>query len=150
MALTQRRFRFNYQRFAVGDSSGKIKVEVSADGGSHWAELDVIRLDTTDSGPVAVSYDITEYAGMYTQIRFRGDRNTSGYRSISIDNVSIEYQTGVDALVSADDYLEVISADCRPCPRRYRHRGYRGSRRYRRQWHVSGKTTHCNLRCHRR
>jgi hypothetical protein len=93
---------FNWRRKNLDRGEDYVVFEVSPDGGLNWHELDRFKGDADDFGMHRGDYyDITEYAGTDTQIRFRAAPGLGGQDEVFIDNVTIQSwrDTGVQVPV---------------------------------------------------
>ena len=101
---------FNFRTDTGVDATDRIAVETSADGGATWTLLDNIT-GITGATSATRSYDIGAYATANTQIRFE---ITSGYTGSSetfyLDNVQIQYTTGID--LGGASAFSIDSASC--------------------------------------
>ncbi|MCP4426223.1 MAG: S8 family serine peptidase [Chloroflexi bacterium] len=85
---------FDYRRYRLDRSSDYIAIEVSADGGASWTELDRFVGAATDSSYQFTSYDISGYATANTVIRFSASSSLGSYDYLYVDNLQIEFVTG--------------------------------------------------------
>ena len=82
---------FNWRRRNLDRGEDFVVFEVSPDGGQNWHELDRFKGDADDYGMHRGDYyDITEYAGAETRIRFRAAPGLGGQDEVFIDNVTIQ------------------------------------------------------------
>lgn len=85
---------FVYRRDGLDDSSDYVTVDVSANGGSSWTELDRFAGSATDSDYVSASYDISAYLASNTRIRFLSSSSMGGSDKVWFDDVQISADTG--------------------------------------------------------
>jgi len=114
---------FEYSRYGPDDYYDYVAVQISADGGSSWTELDRFAGPGDDYSYIPVSYDISAYSTANTAIRFISSPWLGYSDQIFFDNVQIEYQrddiggptsatsSSVDVQVSqsSDDAEECLS-----------------------------------------
>ena len=93
---------FDYQR---KDELGAryVTLEISADGGETWTELDRFTGPGTDETMLPASYDLSDYLAASTRVGFFTSPDL-GKRELYVDNVQIEYDEGKTSLV----YLPLI------------------------------------------
>ena len=83
---------FDFQLLGVLESSDRVRVQVSDNGGAGWTTLETFDGD----GPTVGSrnYDISGYANANTQIRFRiGDEFQGPDEFFAVDNVEISFSS---------------------------------------------------------
>ena len=85
---------FDYRREGLDDAADYVAVEVSNDGGAMWTELDRFTGPATDGAMIAVSYDISSYAGANTAIRFISSASLGLDDKVYFDNVQIDASGG--------------------------------------------------------
>jgi MSHA biogenesis protein MshQ len=86
---------FDYRRDGLDDSGDYVRVDVSANGGSSWTELDRFEGPATDGSYTSVNYDITSYIASNTRIRFRSSSGLGGFSDrVYFDNVEISTTCG--------------------------------------------------------
>ncbi|MBC8446939.1 MAG: S8 family serine peptidase, partial [Chloroflexi bacterium] len=81
---------FDYRRKGF-EKDHYVAVEISADGGASWKELDRLAGPATDPDVQFVSYDISSYVSSNTAIRFVSSPSLGEQDKLYIDNVYIEY-----------------------------------------------------------
>ncbi len=81
--------KFNYRRKEFVDTANYVAVDVSADGGSTWTEVDRLQGSTDDTVYQSASYDISAYMAANTQIRFLTAPTLDNSDKLFIDNVEI-------------------------------------------------------------
>ncbi|MEJ2748807.1 MAG: S8 family serine peptidase, partial [Anaerolineae bacterium] len=80
-------------------------IEVSADGGLTWAELDRISIPYSTT-LLAAQYDISDYIASNTAVRFTAI-NQYGYPLIWLDNIQIEFD-GASSYLPPNYYPETL------------------------------------------
>ena len=95
---------FSYRRY-VDDPGGSVAVEVSDNGGSQWSTLATYSLNGDDSSQVSQSFDLSGYASVNMQVRFRGIGSTDEDGYIYFDNVQISYEIGPSSISSGSNAL---------------------------------------------
>ena len=83
--------------------TGKVKLEVSSDGGATWATLRTYSR-TENTGSAVDTFDISDYAGEHTRIRFYTQSIQKYSRYLYFDDIQIEY-----AIASA--FVPAVHAD---------------------------------------
>ncbi|MCB9418332.1 MAG: S8 family serine peptidase [Ardenticatenaceae bacterium] len=82
---------FDYRRSSLDRSSDYIDLEISADGGASWTKLDSFTGPANDSSMRSASYNIIDYAGSDTIIRFATSDSLGSYDYLYVDNLEIAY-----------------------------------------------------------
>ena len=104
-----------YSRSELDEASDYVAVEVSADGGASWTELDRFAGPATDSYLQTTSYDISSFASSNTTIRFVTSSSLGDWDKVYFDNVQVAYTVGCDACIDtsnlANAYIRTIGAD---------------------------------------
>ncbi|MDH3509042.1 MAG: hypothetical protein OEQ25_18025, partial [Gammaproteobacteria bacterium] len=83
---------FDYRRDGPDNADDYVTVDVSADGGGSWTELDRFAgegTNTSDPVYVSTSYDITSHMGSNTRIRFLSSPTFGNTDIVYFDNVQI-------------------------------------------------------------
>ena len=83
------RLSFDYRRDGLDNTDDYVKVEVSANGGSSWTELDRFEGPGTDNAYQAASYDISAYIAANTRVRFITSPSHGSGDEVYFDNVEI-------------------------------------------------------------
>jgi hypothetical protein len=99
---------FNWRRNDLDRMADFVAVEISADDGGTWIELDRFRGDADDFGlHRGTYYDISAYAGAGTRLRFSAAPGLGGRDEVFIDNVTIQAwrDTGVTIPPLLNDLL---------------------------------------------
>lgn len=109
LGATRAKLNFSYQRNG-NSGDARIHLEVSADSGNRWTRLATYHLADADSTPVTQTFDLLPYVAYGTQIRFIGEGKDVTNPIFAIDNIEIDYTTGVEATISPQDYLRLIDA----------------------------------------
>ncbi len=104
--------RFQWRTSNQIESSDSVVVEVSANGGGTWTELeDFTGLDGGESG--TNSYDITPYATATTQVRLRVNANYGGNNEyFYVEFIEIDYQvvlSGTNLSISQTDTPDPVN-----------------------------------------
>ncbi len=82
---------FNWRRKNLDRADDYVVFEVSPDGGQSWVELERFAGDGDDFGQHRGDYyDISEYAGEDTWIRFRSAPGLGGQDEVFLDNVTVQ------------------------------------------------------------
>jgi len=82
---------FNWRRNNLDRKADYVAFEVSPDSGASWYELDRFRGDGDDAGMHrGYYYDITDYAGSGTRIRFLAAPGLGGQDEVFFDNVTVQ------------------------------------------------------------
>ncbi|MGA9347212.1 MAG: S8 family serine peptidase [Anaerolineae bacterium] len=107
---------FEYHRRYLDGPSDYVALEISADGGASWTELDRFRGPAHDGGVHSVSYDISGYASSNTAIRFISSSWLGSYDDrVYFDNVQVEYAGGCAECIDTSNlvgaYIRAIGAD---------------------------------------
>lgn len=94
------------------DPSDSVVIEVSANGGATWIQLqDFTGLSGSNSG--SASYDIASYASSNTQVRIRVNANYgNGGETFRLDYIEIDYQillSGTDLSVTQSDTPDPVN-----------------------------------------
>ncbi len=97
---------FDYKRAKLDDASDYIALEISADGGANWTELDRFAGPADDEVLQATAYDVTDFAAVDTKIRFRTSPTLGGTENLRVDNLKISYDDTPDT-----HYPTLIGAD---------------------------------------
>ncbi|MCA9978419.1 MAG: hypothetical protein KC413_21815, partial [Anaerolineales bacterium] len=84
----------DYRRDGISGSQDYITLEVSADGGQSWTELNRFAGPDSDSVFQHASYDITAYTSPKTIIRFVNSNQLGNYDILYLDFVQIEFTVG--------------------------------------------------------
>jgi serine protease AprX len=87
--VTSATLTFKTRAQATTSTSGTVSVQVSSNNGATWVTLQTFSIKTSDSGPVARTYDISAYTSVLTKVRFLGSGTVNGY--LHVDDVQIEY-----------------------------------------------------------
>ncbi len=80
---------FDYRRESFDNSDDYVTVDVSANGGSSWAEFDRLSGPADESSYQSTSYDISSSMASNTRIRFLTSSSLGGSDELYIDNVEI-------------------------------------------------------------
>jgi hypothetical protein len=84
---------FRYARNGI-DQGEYVSIQASGNGGTSWSELGRLYGPANDTTFIRQSYNITNYRGRDTAIRFVGSMGgTFGQDSVDIDDVEITYTT---------------------------------------------------------
>ena len=98
---------FDYRRQALDNENDYITLEISADGGDTWTELDRFAGPDNDEAFVTARYDVSGYASARTRIRFRTPPSgMNQYDKLFVDNVKISYDEAPDSY-----YPSLVGAD---------------------------------------
>ena len=82
---------FNWRRNDLDRAADYVTFEVSPDGGQTWIELDRFKGDADDFGMHrGTYYDISQYAGSDTQIRFAAAPGLGAQDEVFFDNVTVQ------------------------------------------------------------
>ncbi len=104
---------FIYRRRGLDNSSDYVTVDVSADGGSTWTELDRLQGSANDASYLSASYDISSYIAANTRIRFLSSSSLGNSDRVYFDNVEISADTG--GCVIADHFAITHSGTSSTC-----------------------------------
>ncbi len=80
---------YDYRRNGLDVTSDYITIDISADGGSNWTELDRIAGPGTDSSYSNQSHSIDGFLAGNTQIRFLTAPDLGGSDEVRFDNVQV-------------------------------------------------------------
>ncbi len=101
---------FTYRRKGFDSAADLILVEISADGGTTWAELDRLTGPATDEAMVSAKYDVSSFGSESTTIRFVSGEAMSSRAKIYIDDVEIALvRNDVDGSNAHDLFLPMIT-----------------------------------------
>lgn len=82
---------FNWRRRNLDRGEDYVTFEISPDGGDSWIELDRFKGDGDDHGMHrGTYYDISDYAGATTRLRFRAAPGLGGRDEVFFDNVTVQ------------------------------------------------------------
>ncbi len=96
---------FNWRRRNLDRGEDYVTFEVSPDGGENWIELDRFKGDGDDFGMHrGTYYDISEYAGSGTRIRFRAAPGLGGQDEVFFDNVTVQAWTDTGTSIPVELY----------------------------------------------
>jgi hypothetical protein len=87
--VTSATLSFSYRRNDLDGTTDYVAIEVSANGGGSWTELDRFQGPADDGGYSAESYDLTPYIATNTRIRFLSSSGLGGNDQVYFDNVEI-------------------------------------------------------------
>ncbi|MCP4964639.1 MAG: tandem-95 repeat protein [bacterium] len=88
---------FSFRRQYDGDGNGTMMVRASTDGWS-WNTLRTYQLNTSDSGNVAQSIDVSAYAGSSLKLGFFGNGEFGGY--FYVDNVQVALSSNASPTIT--------------------------------------------------
>ena len=80
---------FDYRRNSFNSSSDYVTIDVSANGGGAWTELDRFQGPGTDTAYLIAGYDINAYMAVDTRIRFLSSPTLGNNDELYVDNVQI-------------------------------------------------------------
>ncbi|MDH3748426.1 MAG: LamG domain-containing protein, partial [Gammaproteobacteria bacterium] len=80
---------FDYRRKSFDNSNDYVTVDVSANGGSSWTELDRLAGPANESTYQSASYDISSAMAANTRIRFLTSSTLGGSDELFVENVEI-------------------------------------------------------------
>ena len=81
---------YEYRRDGFDNNRDFVMVQISANGGSSWTELERIIGPGTDSSYVPRSHNISAYIAPNTRVRFLTSANLGSGDELYIDNIQIE------------------------------------------------------------
>jgi cold shock CspA family protein len=84
---------FVYRRELAGGGDGTLDAAVSTDGW-HWTTVGSYPIDTTDSGLVTETINLSSWADEVLKVGFLGEGNFGGY--MFVDNVEVAFSTNHD------------------------------------------------------
>jgi hypothetical protein len=85
----------NYMKLDFLDASQYVAIELSADGGSTWAEIGRLAGPGNDGDFVQASYDISAFAAPNTTLRFNNSSSMTSQSILLIDEVQVEYSNDI-------------------------------------------------------
>ena len=88
-ACTGSTLGFDYRRKSFDNSDDYVTVDVSANGGSSWTELDRLSGPADESSYQSTSYDISSSMASNSRIRFLTSSSLGGSDELYVDNVEI-------------------------------------------------------------
>ncbi len=87
---------FDYRRQGLDNSDDNVRIEISSDGGSSWAEISRIQGPGTDIFYQSFGQDISSYISNDTNIRFITSATNGAFDYVFFDNVEIAVSGCVD------------------------------------------------------
>lgn len=95
-------------RSGVNQGSQTIVLAASNDGGNSWTNLQSFFMNSTNTSPTSVSFDISAYTSSNTQIRFLASGNNAVI-GMYIDDISINYQPTCTPSPVIDGHFDELS-----------------------------------------
>ncbi len=80
---------FDYRRQGLDSASDYVTVDVSANGGGAWTELDRLRGPATDVAYLLAGYDISAYMAVDSRIRLLTSPSLGFLDALYVDNLEI-------------------------------------------------------------
>jgi serine protease AprX len=113
VGATSATLSLKFKRSGLDGSSDYVAVQVSADGGATWTEIDRFAGPSNDASYQTRSYDIAAYARANTAIRFATSSSLGSSDIVYFDDVQIEHTCAecIDTSNLASTYLKAIGAD---------------------------------------